>query len=360
MIIGVPKEIKTQEYRVGIVPAGVAELVRAGHEVLIERGAGLGAGFTDQEYERQGGVCVSTEEAWHAQLVVKVKEPLAAEYDYLHGQILFTFLHLAGVDINLTRRLMASGTTAIAYETLEDDAGRLPILAPMSAVAGNMAALVGAYYLARFNQGNGVQLGQVLGRRHGKALVLGAGVVGMHAARTLHGMGTNVYLAGLDKHKVDRQVSEELAGVNYFYSNDHAVAQHCVDADLVIGAVLKRGQKAPYVLTEKMVSAMGKSSVIVDVSIDQGGCVETSRATTHDQPVYTRHGVIHYCVTNMPGAYPRSSAVALCAESLPYVRLLADKGVDGFLGREGLAKAVNIYRGEITNEKLAESLSALS
>lgn len=359
MIIGIPKEVKVEEHRVAMIPDGVAQLVSAGHKVLVERGAGLGSGFADQEYELNGASCVSVDEVWRAELVVKVKEPLRSEYNYLQGQILFTFLHLAGVDIELTRRLMASGTTAIAYETLEDESGRLPILAPMSAIAGNMSALVGAYYLAKFNQGNGVQLGQVLGRRHGKALVLGDGVVGFHAARTLNSMGTNVYQAGLDRLKVGAQKSGDLAGVTYFYSEESSVAQHCMDADLVIGCVLNKGQKAPHVMTEYMVESMGKGAVLVDVSIDQGGCIATSHATTHDQPVYIKHGIIHYCVTNMPGAYPRSSTFALCAESLSYVQLLADKGVRGFFAEEGLVKAINIYNGKIMNKELAISLSAL-
>ncbi|NOQ13296.1 MAG: alanine dehydrogenase [Methyloprofundus sp.] len=354
MIIGVPKEIKIQEYRVAIMPAGVLELVRAGHEVLVEKGAGLGSGFADQEYLQCGAEIVSAEQTWAAQLVIKVKEPLSSEYHYLQGQIIFTFLHLAGVEKELTYRLIKSGTTAIAYETLKDQQGGLPILAPMSAIAGNMAALVGSYYLAKFNQGNGMQLGMVLTKRHGKVLVIGDGVVGFHAARTLNSMGANVFLAGLCRDKVGQQLSGGLEGVEYLYTEEAIIARHCLDADLVIGAVLKTGQKAPHVVTEGMVKTMGKGTVVVDVSIDQGGCVETSKATTHDKPVYIKYGVTHYCVANMPGAYPRSSTIALCSVSLAYIQLLAEKGLDWFLQQD--QGAVNVYKSKVVNEKVALSL----
>lgn len=357
MIIGVPKEIKIQEYRVAITPAGVAELVVAGHKVLVEQGAGAGSAYTDQEYKQNGAIIVATKAAWAAQLVVKVKEPLSTEYHYLQGQILFTFLHLAGADKELTRRLLLSNTTAIAYETLEDKQGRLPLLAPMSAIAGNMAALVGAYYLAKHHQGNGMQLGSVLGSRHGKALLIGDGVVGFHAAHTLNAMGANVYQAGLSDFKVGIQQSSGLEGVEYFYSTSKAIAKNCIDADLVIGAVLNKGAKTPYVVSEKMVKSMRTGAVIVDVSIDQGGCIETSRATTHDKPVFIKHDVIHYCVTNMPGAYPRTATIALCTETLEYIRLLADEGVQGIYAKSNISKAVNIYRSKIVNKQVANSLN---
>ena len=357
MLIGVPKEVKIQEYRVAITPSGVAELVGKGHQVLIEVGAGIGSGYADLEYQQSGAKIVSAEEAWEVDLVIKVKEPLDSEYDYLQGQIIFTFLHLAGAARELTYRLLKSGTTAIAYETLEDKQRRLPILAPMSAIAGNMAALVGSYYLASFNHGNGVQLGKVLSKRHGKVLVIGDGVVGFHAARTLNSMGANVFLAGRSRDRVERQVSGELKGVEYLYSSEIAIARHCLDADLVIGAVLKVGQKAPHVVTETIVKSMGKGTVVVDVSIDQGGCIETSKATTHDDPVYIKHDVIHYCVANMPGAYPRTSTIALCSASLAYICLLADKGLRGFMRQE--CGAVNIHKTKIVNEKVALSLNML-
>ncbi|WP_428355536.1 alanine dehydrogenase [Methyloprofundus sp.] len=357
MIIGVPKEKKVQEYRVAITPSGVGELVEAGHRVLVERDAGVGSGYPDQEYKQGGATMVSAKEAWAAELVVKVKEPLQQEYQYLQGQILFTFLHLAGVDKELTRCLLSSGTSAIAYETLEDELGRLPLLAPMSAIAGNMAALVGAYYLAKFNQGNGVQMGSILGSRHGKALVIGDGVVGFHAAHALNGVGANVYQAGLSELGAGMQQANGLEGVEYFCSTTSAIEKHCIDADLVIGAVLNKGAKAPYVVSEEMVKSMRPGTVLVDVSIDQGGCIETSRATTHDKPVFIKHGVTHYCVTNMPGAYPRTATLALCAETFKYVNLLADEGVSGLLARENASKAVNIYKSKVVNEQVAVSLS---
>ena len=358
MIIGVPKEVKIQEYRVAIVPGGVKELVEAGHEVLIEAGAGVGSGFSDQEYMLSGARIVSTKEAWGVELVVKVKEPLRSEYDYLQGQIIFTFLHLAGVEQELTNRLIKSETTAIAYETLEDEHGRLPILAPMSAIAGNMAALVGCYYLARFNHGKGIQLAKVLGKRHGKVLVIGDGVVGFHATRTLNSIGARVFLAGRDQSKVGKENAGELEGVEYLYSEEKTIAKHCRDSDLVIGAVLNAGQKAPHVVTEDMVKTMGKGTVVVDVSIDQGGSIETSEATTHDAPVFIKHDVIHYCVTNMPGAYPRTATIALCAESLPYIRLLTDSGLKAFMRQT--KGAINIYNAKIANKKIALSLNMLN
>jgi alanine dehydrogenase len=354
MIIGVPKEIKTQEYRVAIIPSGVAELVKAGHTVLVERGAGVGSDYSDQEYQQSGATTVSAREAWNTQLVVKVKEPLRSEYHYLQGQILFTFLHLAGVEKELTLNLLQSGTTAIAYETLEDAQGKLPLLAPMSAIAGNMAALVGAYYLAKFNHSNGTQLGKVMGHRHGKAVVIGDGVVGFHAARSLNAMGANVFQAGLSK---GIQESRDLQDVGYFYSTATAIAKNCLDADLVIGAVLNKGAKAPYVVTEEMIKAMRKGTVVVDVSIDQGGCIETSRATTHDNPVFKQHDVTHYCVTNMPGAYPRTSTIALCSETLKYIKLLADQGVSGLCAQANACNAINIYQSKIANEQVAASLN---
>jgi len=355
MIIGVPKEVKIQENRVAIVPSGVEELVAAGHEVLIEANAGCGSGFTDYEYQQSGARIVLTEEAWKVDLVVKVKEPLSSEYKFLQGQILFTFLHLAGAEKELTECLIKSGTTAIAYETLEDESGRLPILAPMSAIAGNMAALVGSYYLASFNQGKGVQLGKVLGAQYGKALIIGDGVVGMHAARTLSAMGAKVFLAGREWDKYKNNRLEGLEDVEYLHSEKGALAKHCLDSDLVVGAVLNAGQKAPHVVTEGMIKSMGKGTVVVDVSIDQGGSIETSKATTHEDPVFIKHGVIHYCVTNMPGAYPCTATVALCAESIAYVKRLADVGVQDFW-RETKG-AVNIHGAKIVNKKVALSLN---
>lgn len=353
MKIGIPKEIKNKENRVALTPDGAAALVTAGHYVVVETSAGIGSGFSDAEFIQAGAVIGSTAEAWDADLIVKVKEPMEAEYPYLRDQIVFTFFHLAGVPRSLTETLLERGTTAVAYETLEDEQGRLPLLAPMSAVAGNMAALVGAYYLAKFNGGRGVQLGTVLGERHGKVVIIGDGVVGYHAAKSAYGLGANVFVAGIDAEKGER-MRRDIGAVEFFLSSPEAIARHVRDADLVVGGVLRHGAKAEYVVTESMVESMPPGSVIVDVSIDQGGCVETSRPTTHSDPVYEKHGVIHYCVTNMPGAYPRTSTLALASATFPYVAKLADRGLAALREEAGLAKAVNTYRGYLTCKPVAE------
>jgi alanine dehydrogenase len=354
MKIGIPKEIKNKENRVALTPDRVALLVAAGHEVIVEAGAGLGSAFADEEFLEAGARLGSAGDAWNADLVLKVKEPLESEYPYLRDQIVFTFFHLAGVPRSLTEALLERGTTAVAYETLEDAQGRLPILAPMSAVAGNMAALVGAYYLAKFNGGKGVQLGTVLGERHGKVLVVGDGVVGRHAAKSAYGLGAGVWVAGMDAQKGE-QLRREIGGIEFFLSEPEAIARQVRDADLVVGAVLRHGAKADYVVTEAMVASMQPGSVIVDVSIDQGGCVETSRPTSHSDPVYVKHGVIHYCVTNMPGAFPRTSTVALAAATFPYVAKLAERGMAALREEAGLAKAVNAYQGFLTCKPVAEA-----
>lgn len=358
MKIGIPKEIKNKENRVALTPDRAAALAAAGHELLVEAGAGLGSGFTDAQYAEAGAALVGAAEAWNTELVVKVKEPEPSEYPYLRDQIVFTFFHLAGVPRSLTEVLLERGTTAVAYETLEDAEGRLPILAPMSAVAGNMAALVGAYYLARFNGGRGVQLGAVLGERHGKVVVIGDGVVGCHAARSAHGLGAEVWVGGIGPARAD-VVRREAGGVEFFLSDPDSVARQVRDADLVIGAVLRHGAKADYVVTEAMVETMPPGSVIVDVSIDQGGCVETSRPTSHSDPVFEKHGVIHYCVTNMPGAYPRTSTLALVKATFPYLERLANGGLAALREEAGFARAVNTYRGYLTCRPVAETYGLL-
>jgi alanine dehydrogenase len=360
MKIGIPKEIKNLEGRVALTPAGARSLVETGHTVWVQQDAGAGSGFADQDYLDVGAAIVTAEQAWDSEMVVKVKEPEESEYDYLRQQIVFTYFHLAGVAPALTETLLARGTTAIAYETLEDAAGRLPLLAPMSAIAGNMAALVGAYYLARFNGGRGVQLGEVLGQKHGKVVVIGDGVVGYHAARSAWGLGAEVAVAGLFPERGEQLRQEIAPGLDYFLSTPEAIAEQVKDADLVIGGVLLRGAKAAFVLTEAMVQTMLPGAVIVDVSIDQGGCVETSKPTSHAEPVFVKHGVIHYCVTNMPGAYPRTSTLALTAATLPYVQRLADKGLAALRDDPGFAKALNAYQGYLTCRPAAEGLGLLA
>jgi alanine dehydrogenase len=356
MRIGVPKEIKDHEYRVAATPEGVARLTAAGHAVRIEASAGAGAGFADEAYARAGAAIVTAAQAWDAELIVKVKEPLESEYGHLRGQVLFTYLHLAGVTPALTEALLASNTTSIAYETVQDAVGARPLLAPMSAIAGNMSVVVGSYYLMRAQGGRGTQLGRVLGERHGKVVVLGDGIVGMHAARTAAAMGTHVFVGGRNAAK-RCELATRHADVSFFESTPSAIASQLVDADLLVGAVLVPGAHAPRLVTEAMVRRMPQGAVIVDVSIDQGGCVETARATSHSAPTYVIHDVIHYCVPNMPGAYPRTSAIALTSATLPYVERLATGGLDAVRADTGFARGVQTYRGAITSLPVAQSLN---
>ena len=360
MKIGIVKEIKDNEHRVSIAPRGVAQLCQAGHRVLIENDAGVGSGFSNDEYEQVGAILVDVERAWDVELVVKVKEPLPAEYQYLDQQMIFTFFHLSGVDPMLTEVMLVSKVTAIAYETLEDEQGRLPILAPMSAVAGNMATLMGSYYLASFNQGKGMQLGKVLGKKYGKVVVIGVGVVGRHAAHVAWSMGADVYIAGLDMSKGHQFIDSDLPGAQFFLSNHENIGLHIRDADLVVGAVLNKGAKAPYVVTETMIKQMVPGSVVVDVSIDQGGCIETSRPTTHSEPVFIKHSIIHYCVTNMPGAYPRTSTMALTEVTMPYLLDIAEQGLAMFKTSKNLAKAINTFAGYVTHQQVARDLGLQS
>ncbi|TAK63958.1 alanine dehydrogenase [Methylobacter sp.] len=359
MRIGVPKETKDQEGRVAITPDGAHFLIQQGHQVFIEVDAGLGSGFSNEQYQQVGAQMVSTAAAWAVDLVVKVKEPLESEYQYLEQQIIFTFFHLAGVTPSLTQELLKKGTTAIAYETLEDEQGRLPLLAPMSAIAGNMATLMGSYYLAEFNQGSGVQLGKVLGKRHGKVVIIGDGVVGQHAAQVAMGMGANVFISGIDPANMQKIKNTLLPEAEFFLSSPENIGKYIKDADLVVGAVLIHGAKAPKIITEEMIKSMAKGSVVVDVSIDQGGCMETSKPTSHTNPVFIKHGVIHYCVTNMPGAYPRTSTIALSDATLPYVLRIADAGKASLITDKTLVKAINTYEGKITCKAVAEGLGML-
>jgi alanine dehydrogenase len=356
MKIGVVKEIKDKENRVALTPMGAEQLIKAGHTVLLETNAGVGSGFPDEQYQSIGVEIVTAVAAWGAELVIKIKEPLEQEYVYLNDNILFTYLHLAGVTPTLTDALLNAETTGIAYETVEDKEGRLPLLAPMSAVAGNMAASVGSYYLARFNGGKGVQMGSVMGERHGKVMVIGNGSVGQHAANTAHGMGANVFVFGRDKEKFEKLEHINAREMQFVESTPENITEHIKDADLVVGAVLLAGAKAPHIVTEDMIKSMESGSVIVDVSIDQGGCIETSHGTSHSDPVFTLHDVIHYCVTNMPGAYPRTSTIALTNRTLPYVLKLANQGVGVLKEDIPFSKGVNTYKGWITNKPVVDSL----
>lgn len=357
MIVGIPKEIKPEEFRVGITPVGVRELVRDGHTVLIETGAGIGSGFADEEYRKAGAdIAPKLSLFERSDLIVKVKEPLAAEYDLLReGQALFTYLHLAPHP-GLTKVLLDKQVTGLAYETLVKDT-RLPLLAPMSEVAGRMAPIMASLYLQKFRGGSGILPTGVSGVRPGKIVILGAGVVGTNAARVATGLGMETVVINRDPAGLQR-IDEQFKGrVRTIPLSAHAVEEEILDADIVIGAVLVPGGRTPILITREMLKTMKRGSVIVDVSVDQGGCVETSHPTTHDDPVFEVEGIIHYCVANMPGAYPRTSTIALTNATLPYVRLLASKGIDKAIQEDpAIRSALNTYQGKIMNTALAEAM----
>ncbi len=357
MRIGVAKEIKPQEYRVALTPAGARELVQGGHEVLVEEGAGVGSAFPDATYERAGATIASVDDVWErAELLLKVKEPIAPEYPRLRsGLTLFTYLHIAA-DEPLTRALVDSGITAIAYETVETDRGALPLLAPMSEIAGRLAPQAGAHHLEKPKGGRGLLLGGVAGVAQGRVVVIGGGIVGYNAAVIALGLGAQVTIL---ERSVDRMrhLEEILSGrVTLLMSSSLQVEESLKEADLVIGAVLIPGALAPKLVTREMLGAMKEDSVLVDVAIDQGGCAETSRPTTHDDPVYTVDGVIHYCVANMPGAVPITSTRALTNVTLPYVEAIAELGVVGAIHLDpALARGVNVVGGRVTYEAVAEA-----
>ena len=358
MKVGVPTEIKTDEYRVSLTPAGVRELVEHGHEVLIQKGAGIGSTIPDEEYVAQGARMLPDAASVfdEAELLLGVKEPQPQEVEMLRpDHLLFTYLHLAP-DPDLTKGLVESGATCVAYETVVDERGRLPLLAPMSEVAGRLAAQAGAHYLERPKGGRGLLLGGVAGVAPGKVVVIGGGIVGYNAAVIALGLGAQVTIL---ERSVDRMrhLEETLHGrVSLVMSSTLQIEESVRDADVVIGAVLIPGALAPKLLTREMVQRMKQGSVFCDVAIDQGGCAETSHATTHDDPVYEVDGVIHYCVANMPGAVPITSTKALTNVTLPYVEAIADQGLAAAVARDrALAKGVNVVDGKITYEAVAEA-----
>jgi alanine dehydrogenase len=357
MRIGVAKEIKPQEYRVALTPAGARELVQKGHEVVVETNAGAGSQFPDADYEANGARIAPVDEVWETtELLLKVKEPIASEYPRLReGLVLFTYLHIAA-DEPLTRALGDSGITGVAYETVETDDRRLPLLAPMSEVAGRLAPQAGAHYLERPKGGRGLLLGGVAGVAPGKVVVIGGGIVGYNAAVIALGLGAQVTIL---ERSVDRMrhLEEVLHGrVTLLMSSTLQIESSVADADLVIGAVLIPGALAPKLLTREMVRGMKDGSVFCDVAIDQGGCAETSHATTHDDPVYDVDGVTHYCVANMPGAVPITSTKALTNVTLAYVEAIADHGLAAAVARDkALARGVNVIGGRITYEAVAEA-----
>ena len=363
MRVGIPTEIKNNENRVAITQAGVFELNRRGHEVLVQAGAGLGSAITDAEYEAAGATIVPSADAvWDgSDMILKVKEPIAAEYNRMRkGQVLFTYLHLAA-SRECTDAVLASGTTAIAYETVQLANRALPLLAPMSEVAGRLSVQVGAYSLMKANGGRGILLGGVTATRRGKVVIIGGGAAGEQAARIAYGMGAEVTIIDIFIPRL-KQLEDEFGGrIQTRTSNAHNISEALRDADLVIGSVLIPGEKAPKLVTDEMVAQMKPGSVLVDIAIDQGGCFEGSRPTTHDDPTYQVHNSIYYCVANMPGAVPETSTAALTNATLPYVVALADKGwVEALKADEALAKGLNAHEGIVTNSGVADAFPELA
>ena len=357
MLIGVPREIKNNEYRVGMTPSGVWAFTQSGHRVLVERGAGTGSGFSDEAYAARGAeLCDAAADVWQrADMVVKVKEPLAAELPLLQpGKVLFTYLHLAA-DRTLTEALLASGTIGIAYETVEVR-GALPLLAPMSEVAGRMAPLVGASSLLYPNGGLGRLISGVPGVAPAEVLILGGGIVGLNAAKVASGMGARVVLLEISPERLAYLDDILPANCNAVYSDRGNLERYLPTADLVIGGVLLPGARAPHLISKDMLADMKPRAVIVDVAVDQGGCVETTRPTTHQAPTYYEEGVLHYCVANMPGAVPQTSTAALTNVTLPYALRLANEGVVSALRVDSaLALGVNVWNGKLTCQAVADS-----
>lgn len=356
MIIGVPKEIKDQEYRVALLPSGAYQLARRGHEVLVERGAGVGAGYPDAGYTEAGATLVDDHAAVYAkaELIVKVKEPLPSEYGLLRrGQLLFTYLHLAA-SRSLTEALAKSGATCLAYETLEVNR-RLPLLEPMSEIAGRMSILVGGYFLAKHFGGSGVLRGGVPGVLPGRVVVLGGGTSGINSARMAQGMGADVTILEVDLERM-RFLDITLHTAHTLYSSEAHLLELLPAVDLLVGAVLVPGAKAPKLINRQMLRCMRPGSVLVDIAIDQGGCAETSRPTTHHDPVYVEEGVTHYCVANMPGAYARTATQALTNVTYRYVEMLADSGLAEACERQpALRGAINVMDGQLTYKAVAEA-----
>jgi len=358
MIVGIPREIKDSEYRVSMTPGGVHQLTEVGHEVWVEANAGEGSSFPDEQYADAGARIVPTTAAWSAELVVKVKEPQPSEYGFLRSDLaLFTYLHLAA-DEQLTHEMVSRRVAGIAYETVELPNGHLPLLTPMSEVAGKMAVQIGAHYLEKMSGGRGKILGGVPGVRPADVVIIGAGVVGTNAAQVALGMGAHVIMIDINIDRL-RYLHEVLGGrLTTLSSNPLNIAQAVRRADLLIGAVLIRGAKAPRLVTRQMIETMAPGSVVIDVAVDQGGCVETSRPTTHSAPTFLVSGVTHYCVANMPGAVPRTSTYALSNATLPYVVRLANQGIAQALRQDpGLAKGLNTYDGHVTYESVADAFA---
>lgn len=358
MIIGVPKERKRDEYRVALTPAGAEVLSASGHTVLIEKGAGLGSGIRDEEYQQVGArTGLGAAEVWkRAELILKVKEPLPDEYKFFsQGKILFAYLHLAASK-SRTRALIRSGMSGIAYETVRLENGRLPLLEPMSEIAGRMAVQVGAKYLQREEGGRGQLLGGATGVEKGKVVIIGGGIVGKYAAEIAIGMGAEVTVLDIDLVRLKHLDDVFRGQVSTLASNTYNIRRVVPEADLLIGAVLIPGARTPRLVSRELVRRMKDGSVIVDVAVDQGGCVETARPTYHSRPTFVAEGVVHYCVANMPGAVAHTSTYALTNATLPYVRKLADMGLEEAVrGDDALALGLNLYQGQLTNPAVAEA-----
>lgn len=356
MIVGLPKEIKDNEYRVGLTPAGVSALSDAGHQVIVERSAGEGSGFHDSLYQKAGGRLLdSADDIWsEAEMIVKVKEPVAPEYDRMReGQLLFTYLHLAP-DKELTKQLLERKVTGIAYETITDRRGGLPLLTPMSEVAGRMAIQVGAHYLEKMSGGRGILLGGVPGVPAARVVIIGGGVVGTNAAKIAVGMGAHVTIIDNNLDRLRELDDIFLSKISTLASSAYMIHDAILEADLIVGAVLVPGAAAPKLVTREMLKEVPNGAVIVDVAVDQGGCIETTHPTTHSNPTYYVEGVLHYCVANMPGAVPRTSTFALTNATLPYATKLANKGFyNAIAGDQGLKNGVNTYAGHCTFEAVA-------
>jgi alanine dehydrogenase len=357
MLIGLPKEIKDDEHRVGMTPSTVKTLTSQGHQVLVQKSAGEGSFLADEEYRLAGATIVpQARDAWAAQMVIKVKEPVAAEYCYLREDLLlFTYLHLAS-DHGLTHALLKSGSTAIAYETVQTANGKLPLLTPMSEVAGRMAAHVGATYLQKTHGGRGILMGGVPGVAPANVTILGGGIVGTNAARVAIGYGAHVTVADIDHGRLKYLDDIYQGRLQTRFSDDYNIEDLVYNADLVIGAVLIPGGKAPWLITSDMLPAMRNGSVIVDVAVDQGGCVETTRPTTHGNPTYVLEGVVHYCVANMPSEVPRTSTFALNAQTASHILSLADNGLDAVRREPALQYGLNMHRGLVTHSAVAKEL----
>lgn len=360
MIIGVPKEIKISENRVGLTEAGVAQYVRDGHTVYVEKDAGLGSGITNEQYEKAGAKILETKKEVYAKadMIQKVKEPLPDEYDLMkENQILYTYLHLAA-EAKLTKVLCERKVKAVAYETIQPANGSLPLLTPMSEVAGRMATQIGAFYLQKDHGGKGILLGGVTGVKPGKVVIIGGGVVGTNAAKMAVGLGASVTILDVNTARLEYLDDVFQGRLMTLYSNPKNIEESVRDADLVIGGVLITGHKAPTLVSKSLVSSMAKGSVVVDVAVDQGGCIETCRPTSHQNPTYEVDGVIHYCVPNMPGVVPRTSTYALTNVTMKYGQMLAAMGVEDAVAKDpALRKGLNVYGGHVVYEPVARDLN---